>query len=170
MTSRLEVELSLREVFPRYSYKGRPSSDPVAFLCSCNSGSFSGDWLESVACPHLVRGSKAEGRPCSRILLRGCEGPWPVLVCLPSPLLCPRSARALLDPGWVPPSAVRAMVGDLVRVGRALGLAGFATLPVGPAATPSTEGWLCAVPLDMPPFPALEALFRFQQCPVGLAV
>ena len=68
------------------------------------------------------------------------------------------------------PSAVRVAVVDLVRVGRALGLAGLSTLPVGLAAALSTEGRLYAVPLDMPPFLALEVLFRFQQYLVELVV
>ena len=61
----------------------------------------------------------------------------------------------------MPPSAVQAAVEDLVRIGRALGLAGLSTLPVGPIAAPSIEGRLCVVPLDMPLFLALEALLWF---------
>ena len=63
-----------------------------------------------------------------------------MLVCLLSSLFCLCLARALLNLGRVPLSIVRAAVGDLVRVGRALGLAGLSTLPVGPAAALSIEG------------------------------
>ena len=46
-------------------------------------------------------------------------------------------------------------------MGRALGFSSFATLPVCPIAASPVEGWLRAVPLDVPLLPALEALFRF---------
>ncbi len=46
-------------------------------------------------------------------------------------------------------------------MGRALGFSSFAALPVCLTAASPVEGLLRAVPLDVPPLPALEALFRF---------
>ena len=46
-------------------------------------------------------------------------------------------------------------------MGRALGFSSFAAFPVCPIAASPVEGWLRAVPLDVPPLLALKALFRF---------
>ena len=55
-------------------------------------------------------------------------------------------------------------------MGRALDFPSLATLPVGLRPAPSTQGLLCVVSLDVAPFPALVALFRFQGIPIRLAV
>ena len=83
-----------------------------------------------------------------------------MLIGLPGLLPGPLLLSALPSPRWVASPAGRAPARQVALVGRALGLPGLAPLPVCPSATPSTQSFLRAVPLDMPPLPALIALLR----------
>jgi hypothetical protein len=68
------------------------------------------------------------------------------------------------------PPISRALEGPESLKGRAVGFAFLTALAVGFCAVVRVEGLLSAVALDMPLFPALEALGRVQNSLVGLVV
>ena len=93
-----------------------------------------------------------------------------MLIGLSSLCFGPGSSKALPSPRRVGSFATGALAGHLAPLGRAEGLPDPPTLPVGPCTTPSTQGFLLAVPLYMAPFEALEALPRLQGSPVGFTI